>query len=285
MLFKKLYAPLITLLLGLNQPLFAACQAGKPNGNMMEDTPTSAFTTSTATATHSLTGLVWDRCSLGQTWNNDTNHCDFAVNTYTWKNALKDVKIRNDTTYLGFNDWRLPNKKELESIIENCGHNPAINQTIFPYMASSDYWSASSDYWSSSSYMSNTTLAWGVDFYSGSIVADYKPSSIRVRLVRGSQLLEPLDFLNPVVSPPSLTSEIYNNNHLFELAEKKFSEFFTPNKAKTLTLDNWEYRYYSGTDTYLGILSENETYILGGTFGSEIVQVGFRNELIDILAK
>jgi len=77
----------------------------------------------------------------------------------------------------------------------------------------------------------------------------------------------------------------YNNSHLFELAEKKFSEFFTPAKSKTLTLDNWEYRYYSKTDTYLGILSKNETYVLGGTFGSEIVRVGFRNELIDILVK
>ena len=100
--------------------------------------------------------------------------------------------------------------------------------------------------------------------------------------------LEGNDFVGAILNTPSAgttSPETYNNNHLFELAENKFSEFFTPSKSKTLTLDNWEYRYYSGTDTYLGILSENETYVLGGTFGSEIVQVGLRNELIDILIK
>ena len=142
-LLKKFYPLFIPFLLSFSQPLLAMCQAGNPNTSLVEDTPNSAFTTSTTTATHSLTGLVWDRCGLGQTWNNGTNNCDGVTNLYIWQNALKEAKTHNDINYLGFNDWRLPNKKELESIIENCGTTPAINKTIFPSTVSSSYWSSS----------------------------------------------------------------------------------------------------------------------------------------------
>ena len=259
----------------LFDPLLEICDANNANTNTFVNTPSHDFIQNGAIVIHKSTGLTWDRCSLGQAWHSNFKTCGVSINHYSWENALKEIKIRNNALYLGFSDWRLPNLKELGSIVESCGYNPAINPVIFPNTESSNYWSASF-------FIPNSGLAWSVKFDLGNTESTFISSDYEVRLVRGGQSF---DFLNPIAAPPSLTSETYNNNHLFELAENKFSEFFTPSKSKTLILNNWEYRYYSGTDTYLGILSENETYVLGGTFGSEIVRVGFRNELIDLLAK
>ena len=273
----------------LFNPLLEICDANNANENTFVSTPSSDFIQNGAVVRHKSTGLTWSRCSLGGAWDSGTNHCtntgsDNGRSSYSWKDALKETEIRNNAHYLGFSDWRLPNFKELGSILETCGKNRAINQVIFP--------DTESVYWSASSYILVPTKAWNINFNFGYASFFTKSSLNSVRLVRGKQSF---DLLNPVAvppsliletyKPPSLISKTYNNNHLFELAENKFPEFFTPSKSKTLTLDNWEYRYYSRTDTYLGILSENETYVLGDIFGSEIVKVGLRNELIDILIK
>jgi hypothetical protein len=36
----------------------------------------------------------------------------------TWEEALAWVQQKNDETYLGYNDWRLPNAKEMQSILD-----------------------------------------------------------------------------------------------------------------------------------------------------------------------
>ncbi len=45
-----------------------------------------------------------------------------------WSNALAWVQARNATNYLGFNDWRMPNIKELESIVDY-SRSPATTGT------------------------------------------------------------------------------------------------------------------------------------------------------------
>ncbi|MDP4028446.1 MAG: DUF1566 domain-containing protein [Gallionella sp.] len=67
----------------------------------------------------------------------------------TWNAALAAAK---DANFAGHSDWRLPNIKELESIVESCGYNPAINRTLFP--ATPDEY-----FWSGSSYVPDTSQA------------------------------------------------------------------------------------------------------------------------------
>ena len=55
------------------------------------------------------TGLIWQRCSLGQTWSGTT--CTGTATTYNWINALR-------TTVNMGNGWRVPNIKELASLVE-----------------------------------------------------------------------------------------------------------------------------------------------------------------------
>ncbi|ELA09656.1 hypothetical protein MOMA_04600 [Moraxella macacae 0408225] len=70
------------------------------------------------------TNLIWQRCSIGQTWDKTAKTCQGSPKTFaSWKEAL------TETHKLG-NGYRLPNVKELQSIVEyKC--RPFINKKIF----------------------------------------------------------------------------------------------------------------------------------------------------------
>lgn len=125
------------------------------------------------TVTHNTTGLMWMRCSLGQSW--DGSICADTTNTYTWANALAAAE---GFGFADYSDWRLPNKNELASLVEQRCEIPAINSTIFPNTQSSLFWS-------SSPYADNSNYAWFVNFYYGGVSSNNKSGSYRVRLVRG----------------------------------------------------------------------------------------------------
>ena len=178
----------IILLLLLPVTAEAACTAGNPYSSVRENTPTTDFNgTVDDTVLHSLTGLVWDRCSLGQVWNAES--CTASATLYDWQNALKEVKIRNDANHLGHSDWRLPNRDELHSIAEDCGTNPAINQDIFPNTDILNYWSASS-------YVRGPNVGWVVHFGHSGTSTISKSNSYNVRLVRGGRSYDAFDLLN-----------------------------------------------------------------------------------------
>ncbi len=159
----------------------ATCTAANPNANVAESTPSSAFIDhGNGTVTHSLTGLMWKQCAQGLS---GTNCATGTATTMAWSAALTAAK--NDAT-AGYSDWRLPNKKELESIVESCGHSPAINQTLFPATPASGFWSGST-------YVPAPSNAWYVYFNDGNSSANNKAASYYVRLVRGGQSFASFD--------------------------------------------------------------------------------------------
>jgi hypothetical protein len=80
---------------------------------------------------------------------------------------------------LGKNDWRLPSIKELQTIVDVTKKwSPAIKGG---FKNVSSY----SDYWSSSEYMSNSYMAWKVDFKDGATYKLTKSKISYVRCVRG----------------------------------------------------------------------------------------------------
>lgn len=132
------------------------CSAATCNESIAHSTPNSRFTINNdGTITDNNTGLQWMRCTLGQQWDGET--CTGTTTSYNWQNALTEAK---NTTYAGFDDWYLPNIKELSSIVEVACFEPAINDNIFPNTASSIYWSSSPR-----SQVSGD--AWFVDFQDG----------------------------------------------------------------------------------------------------------------------
>lgn len=126
------------------------------------------------TTYHKKTGLTWNRCAEGQSWSwdrvNKIGTCTGTANTYTWQAALS----------LATDGWRLPNQKELNSILELARGGPAINATVFPNTPSSSFWSASP-------YAPDAYRAWSVVFDNGIGGAGDKGYSLAVRLVRGGQ--------------------------------------------------------------------------------------------------
>jgi hypothetical protein len=138
--------------------------------------PASRFTDNgDGTVTDTGTGLQWKRCSEGQTWNGGT--CIGSATNHVWQQALQ---LAEAASYAGKDDWRLPNVKELASIVELACYNPAINSTTFP--ATPAYY-----YWSSSPYAHGPAGAWYVYFHFGLDGHFSKTNVSRVRLVRGGQ--------------------------------------------------------------------------------------------------
>jgi hypothetical protein len=94
--------------------------------------------------------------------------------TYTWANAITACE---GLTYAGHSDWRLPNIKELQSIVDYGRVSPAIDTTYFT--------SQSSVYWSSTTSADDTFDAWYVYFDDGYVYIDAKANTYYVRPVRG----------------------------------------------------------------------------------------------------
>ena len=139
-------------------------------------TPDSKFTVRlNGTVVHKPTGLMWMRCSLGQNWDDKT--CSGTASTYAWAAALQAADRQ---TFAGYNDWRLPNKNELESILEEQCVTPAINETMFP--ATPPVY-----FWTSSPFVGLANGAWSIDFGYGSVNATVKTGQLNVRLVRGGR--------------------------------------------------------------------------------------------------
>ena len=90
-----------------------------------------------ATVTDLGTGLMWQQCSLGQ---DGEASCEGVATEMTWQQALQAAADLNSAGgFAGHSDWRLPNVKELRSLVDEACFEPAINPTRFPNTASVQY--------------------------------------------------------------------------------------------------------------------------------------------------
>ena len=166
-------------------------QAQVCSSSIAASTPTADFVDhGNGTATHSKTGLMWSRCAVGQSWNGAS--CTGTASALTWQGALQAGQT---ATTAGHTDWRLPNLKELRSIVEEQCSNPSVNTTVFPGTSASYFWSASAH-----AYLSNN--AWVVNFsYGYANYSDVKSVTYQVRLVRAGQSFGSFDGLGGVATP------------------------------------------------------------------------------------
>jgi hypothetical protein len=113
------------------------------------------------TVTDITTGLMWQQT--------DTN----AV---TWEEALAYCE---NLDLAGYHDWRLPNIRELLSLVDDSRSGPAIDIAYFPGCQSSFYWSGTS-------HALYTSFAWNVGFHDAQVHSGgHKGRRNYVRAVRG----------------------------------------------------------------------------------------------------
>ena len=138
------------------------------------------------TVTDNLTGLMW------------TKDANLPGTSKTWQEALDYVKGINTGTYsnFGYTDWRLPNRKELQSLIDRNRYNPTL-PSGHPFTNVQGTY-----YWSSTSYANSSSNAWVAYINSGYVSTNDKSSYY--------------GFVWPVRSGPDTTpptgSIIINNN-------------------------------------------------------------------------
>jgi hypothetical protein len=162
-------------------------------------TPLSDFVVDNdGTVTHSKTGLIWKRCEEGQSGSS----CEIgASQVFTWFDALAVAK---DSAFAGNNDWRLPSKQELMSIVDETCFFPSINELVFPNTAPRSVWS-------STTITAFPANAWFVEFGYASSGHGSKLSSVArngVRLVRGGQSFDasPASPVDSVAPDTAITS-------------------------------------------------------------------------------
>ena len=129
------------------------------------------------TATHVTTGLTWQRCSVGQTWN-PGGFCDGRATTFTYDDAAKLT-----SNFAGQTDWRLPTHYELRTIVDYSSVQPATNSIVFPYTPNASFWTITES-------AESSKYAWFVNFDVGYGDPYNNPKSklYAARLVRGTLL-------------------------------------------------------------------------------------------------
>ena len=134
------------------------------------------------TVTDKLTGLIWLK---------NAN----AFGLRTWDQARTDIATVADgnhglTDGSKAGDWRLPNVKELQSLVNYGFYGPALPNTLGTgqWSEGDPFQGVQSDfYWSSTTNAGSTTTAWGVYFNAGSVVNNAKSNTIYVWCVRGGR--------------------------------------------------------------------------------------------------
>ncbi len=185
-MIKLLYFTLILALSGLPGAVNAADQTCKSNSEIPASTPTGRFSDhGDGTVTDIQTRLMWAKCPEGLSGSACLGGS--AATKHNWKEALD---LANLSTLAGYDNWRLPNIKELRSIVEEQCTSPAINLLVFPNTPTVSYfWSASPS--ANDVYLGN---AWYVNFnFGASNVFGDKCHGVgrtcyrNVRLVRSGQ--------------------------------------------------------------------------------------------------
>lgn len=146
------------------------------NDNIPRSTPSSDFRIleNGSVVRHLATNLEWKRCAVGRTW--DGAQCTGSSLGLTWPEALQFAEAAGD-------GWRLPNVKELNSILEDCRTGPRINIVVFPGTPFSFHWTSSPDVIG----VPENDLVWIISFDNGGVVRQANSASNRARLVRDIQ--------------------------------------------------------------------------------------------------
>lgn len=160
------------------------CAGTGHDGDVQAGAPLSFTDNGDGTITDTNTGLMWAKKS-------DDGSIHDKDNSHNWGAAFSvHVAGLNAANFAGHNDWRLPNVKELQSIVNYENVSPAVSPafntgcapgcTVTTCSCTQAYF-----YWSSTSFAGSPDGAWSVSFFYGDVNGNFKSDSLFVRAVRG----------------------------------------------------------------------------------------------------
>jgi hypothetical protein len=138
------------------------------------------------------TGLMWEK-------KGDDGGLHDQHNAFTWSGNgsqetiwdwLEDVNAEGGAGFAGHDDWRIPNLKELASIVDYEAPRPAVDAAfhtgcVAGCSATSCSCTVAASYWSSTTFPDSPLFAWDVGFDLGFVLIDEKAFPKPVRAVRG----------------------------------------------------------------------------------------------------
>lgn len=163
--------------------------------NMVSISPVNRFTVlPNGTVNDDQTGLNWPRCPQGYSLDTagsaaleDDTCLESGTITFTWGAALQEALDAAARADHGNADWRIPNAKELATLVETACSFPAMNTDVFPQVDDAFVWTSTP---------SDFDFAFAVNFNSGRL--DTRSQTVGpggARLVRNADPTPPLQDL------------------------------------------------------------------------------------------
>ncbi len=146
-----------------------SCQGSGQDGDLQIGAlwPEPRFAASSETVLDQLAGLVWSR---------DANLNHFPC---TWAEAFARLRDLNEENLGGFSDWRLPNRRELRSLMDYQQKKPPL-PAEHPFTNIFLYW-----YWTSTTAAIHPAYAWAVHLEGARMFYNKKEQEAMFWPVRG----------------------------------------------------------------------------------------------------
>ncbi|MDD5309662.1 MAG: DUF1566 domain-containing protein, partial [Deltaproteobacteria bacterium] len=142
-----------------------SCNPPGPHFKLPPDVGHDAFERTTdnePVVTDKITKLMWTGCSVGLTGSD----CKMGTAVLTtWENSIYAC---DELAYGGYSDWHLPDRYEIQSIIDYGKEDPAINKATFPSMKSRTE-SSCQAYYTISSGSTGTPYVWSLSMEVGEV--------------------------------------------------------------------------------------------------------------------
>ena len=125
------------------------------------------------------TGLMWARYVPTADIGPDNDGKLFYLDAVNSEDVWEFIAQANAGSLGGYDDWKIPNVEELESLLDYATNTPAIDTTVFPSTPADNHWTSTTD-------DAATTQAEAVRFSSVRTTSYAKATSkFYCRLVRG----------------------------------------------------------------------------------------------------
>ena len=150
-------------------------------GTALQSTPDERYEDNRdGTVTDRKLKLMWMRCSAGQQWS--AGRCSGAAGSYTLEAARQLASEFNQGGSFFYSDWRLPQLKEIASLIETRCASPRVNLAVFPDTPAGIYWSTTPR-----AGMKDASLFYALGFGDDGVTYQRIDQPSHVRFVRRAQ--------------------------------------------------------------------------------------------------